>query len=230
MAFIKQDPQTCPTRKPDHVNRKVLKWLADQPVPRRQPATAVQRPCYRRAPGVRAPHAHVKVKMEHSADDRANSAKPKANAFTTPLVHSALAVFTMPTGRPTENSRRAFLNNIHDNDLGIWKLQEATEYWSPALAHAEFCYRRRPGDVAGRTQQVILATRNGSYPAGKSPKEGTVVLRDWNEMYCFWTLDHNNKRYVVKELGKHSDSGAYWACWLGLKDRYDSRPIAYPIE
>ncbi|KAL8684861.1 MAG: hypothetical protein Q9218_008101 [Villophora microphyllina] len=173
----------------------------------------------------------VAGKMHDTAGTRANPINPEANVTSSPAALGATALM-VPTGRITQNSRRASFNNILDKDLGIWKLQDAIDHWAPAIEAAEFCHRRREGDMAGKTLKVLRANRNGSFPT-RFPKEAMLVLNDWNKDHYFWTLHHgdkNGKCYIVNLVGKDSADGAYWVPWLGLKDRYDTQPVAYPIE
>ncbi|KAL8706569.1 MAG: hypothetical protein Q9201_000382 [Fulgogasparrea decipioides] len=114
-------------------------------------------------------------------------------------------------------------------DRGIWKLHEAIEFRPPAIDHAEFCYRRRAGDVAGKTQQVVLANKNGLRPS-KALQEATLIMQDWDPNYCFWTLNNGRRTYIVYLHKSERKLGPHWRCWLGLRDRYEEKAIAFPIE
>ncbi|KAI4098141.1 MAG: hypothetical protein L6R37_006652 [Teloschistes peruensis] len=145
------------------------------------------------------------------------------------MAHSAAARPPHAEERPTKNSFNAELGHMRDNPLGIWKFVDALRYWAPAIEHAEFCHRRRPGDVAGTTQRVVLATPSGSYPS-TCPHEETLILRGWDSKWCFWTLDHSGKRFVVRSVGSRSKEGVYRVRWLGVTEGYDRQPVAWPIR
>ncbi|KAL8764436.1 MAG: hypothetical protein Q9203_007171 [Teloschistes exilis] len=145
------------------------------------------------------------------------------------MAHSAAARPPHAEERPTKNAFNAELGHMCDNPLGIWKFVDALRYWAPAIEHAEFFHRRRPGDVAGTTQRVVLATPSGSYPS-TPPHEETLILREWDSKWCLWTLDHSGKRFVVKSVGSRSKEGEYWVRWLGVTEDYDRQPVAWPIR
>ncbi|KAL8826374.1 MAG: hypothetical protein Q9170_007424 [Blastenia crenularia] len=116
-----------------------------------------------------------------------------------------------------------------DNDFITHKLQDAVQHWGPFVSAAIFCHRRRKGEVAGKTLQVHLATKDGDRDLG-NPKTVSLILRDWDTKNCFWTLTIDNKRFAVKLRGKQSSEGPHWQRWLGVPENFEDQAIAFPIE
>ncbi|KAL8722452.1 MAG: hypothetical protein Q9225_001074 [Loekoesia sp. 1 TL-2023] len=117
------------------------------------------------------------------------------------------------------------------DDYTTWQLQKAVEFWPPSIEKADFCCRRRKGDVAGTTKEVVLATRCGNRPSrGPREKRAILVLHDWNTHYCFWTLTIRDRRYVVHLDKSQSSIGEHWRRWYGVQESYEDKAIAFPIE
>lgn len=114
-------------------------------------------------------------------------------------------------------------------DPEIYKLQDAVSFWQPAVDHAEFCYKRRPGDVVGVTHKVTLASRSGNRPV-RYAQEATLVMREWDEKYCFWTLSTGKQTFIVYLHGSDTKFGPHWKHWLGVKERYEDKAVAFPLE
>ncbi|KAI4170905.1 MAG: hypothetical protein LQ343_004669 [Gyalolechia ehrenbergii] len=115
------------------------------------------------------------------------------------------------------------------SDHATWQLQKAVEFWPPAVEKADFCHRRRKGEMAGMTKIVTLATKTGNRPTPSRGKTALLVLNDWNAQYCFWTLNQGNRRYVV-HLERSQSMGEHWTRWLGVQETFEAKAIAFPLE
>ena len=81
------------------------------------------------------------------------------------------------------------------------------------------------------TKRVLLATKGGSRPSQCwKQRTALLVLHDWNPQYCFWTLTMDHRRYVVHFKKSKSDDGPHWRRWLGVRDCFEDKAIAFPTE
>ena len=55
------------------------------------------------------------------------------------------------------------------------------------------------------------------------------MLRDWDAKYCFWTLEKGPHTFVVYFFGHEGTIGPHYRCWLGVKERYEAKAVAFPI-
>ncbi|KAL8867909.1 MAG: hypothetical protein Q9174_005353 [Haloplaca sp. 1 TL-2023] len=111
----------------------------------------------------------------------------------------------------------------------IYQIKGALGYWPPGVDHPEFCHRRSPDSEGGQTKEVILASRNGTLPS-KNAQRGTLMLREWDPKYCFWTLEKGPHTFVVYYFSHDSAIGPHWRCWLGVRERYEAKAVAFPID
>lgn len=134
------------------------------------------------------------------------------------------------SGRKTGLEPEPFSPNISPQDTAeIWQLKAAIAFWPPAFEHAEFCHRRRKGEIAGfTTQRVLLADDNGEWPEQEILAD--LSLHHYNASYVYWTLDVKGQRYVVHLVGRGTAPGPHWCKWMGVRERLEDRAVAFPWE
>ncbi len=113
------------------------------------------------------------------------------------------------------------------------QIREARNHYGtfnkPAFALIRKRTRARGIDV-GDLRDVILATANGDRP--EEPLSSTtfsVEAREWNELFCFWTLDLGGQRMILKSVGDPSMGGSAYRRWLGVEEKFGKKYIAFPV-
>jgi len=98
-------------------------------------------------------------------------------------------------------------------------LQEARRIYKGRVDSAPFILNRRSDKV----KNVVIPTVDRKRP--ESPVRTTIVLREWDSKHAFWTLDLNNKRFIVRHLSGGAGGGVGWYWWPGASDRFEG-PVA----
>ncbi|KAL6713451.1 hypothetical protein ACLMJK_008916 [Lecanora helva] len=102
----------------------------------------------------------------------------------------------------------------------IHYLHEAREYFKDN--RPPFVIRR---DDNLTTRALIIPTKDGRRPAVPDRVEAKAKL--WNDKLMFWTLDLDNKRYIVKAFGGAPRAGMKYRYWAGPGKEFDEKPLAY---
>ncbi|MCJ1435740.1 hypothetical protein MMC27_005115 [Xylographa pallens] len=105
------------------------------------------------------------------------------------------------------------------------------------LSDARTAYTtRRPPFVQGKGQlnidkarrRVALADRQGRLL--ENPRTAEFLAHSWDKNDFFWTLDLEGTRWIVKAYGGGPQGGVTYRKWLGVRDGFSEKPVAFSIK
>lgn len=101
----------------------------------------------------------------------------------------------------------------------------------PAFVQESRCSTE--GTQVGIQKNVVLATADGSHPyqINAKPIYTSITIEVWNEQYYFWTLEVENRRFIIAEAGRSILGGVAYRRWLGLgkKNQFENKNFAFPV-
>ncbi|KAL8708415.1 MAG: hypothetical protein Q9220_006705 [cf. Caloplaca sp. 1 TL-2023] len=107
------------------------------------------------------------------------------------------------------------------NQAEIYKIETAWHWWAPAIDNAPFCYSNCNGDPTEHSKKVLLA---------RTREETTLRKRVWGTHTHFWTLYIYRRDFIVHFFKGTATIEPHWRRWLGYKEGYERKAIAFPIE
>lgn len=121
--------------------------------------------------------------------------------------------------RPTQNP-----DQNPDDEIVPYKLREAKRFYKGTLP--AFTIRADKGTPIGSTKDVVIGS---TWTETESKIKAQLILQEWDSRNGFWTLDYNDKRYIVKYVQGGKDGSGY-RVWLGAEKGYRevvTAPIAF---
>ena len=102
-------------------------------------------------------------------------------------------------------------------------LQESRRYYQylPEGESIPFLVSKRKKE---KIRTVVLATSDKKRP--DVPVKVQIYLREWDTNFAFWTMDINNKRWIVKNMSGAPNGGCKYNYWAG-PNRGLEGPIAF---
>ena len=102
-------------------------------------------------------------------------------------------------------------------------LQESRQYYRsiPEGESIPFLVSKRKKE---KIRTVVLATSDKKRP--DVPVKVQIYLREWDTQFAFWTMDINNKRWIVKNTSGAPNGGCKYNYWAGPNRGLDG-PIAF---
>lgn len=139
----------------------------------------------------------------------------------------------------TESRQDFILTSVNDTRMKNHEDQEpdfselSDDHIPSLLDEAKQCYLNssdHPDFLQGKSSRAAPGTRIVVRPAinGKPDRdrEVNVVSRSWDEKSCYWTLDMNGERLIVKKLSGGSGGSTYKE-WGGQELGFKQEAIAF---
>ncbi|MCJ1368342.1 hypothetical protein MMC16_007484 [Acarospora aff. strigata] len=91
-----------------------------------------------------------------------------------------------------------------------------------------FVFGRRYGERPPGTRKVVLLANDGIRPRDPSTaRRAQLVCRMYDAEYAFWTLDQDEKRYIVKTWGGGHRGSVGYRIWRGPDKGFDQKVAAF---
>ena len=126
-------------------------------------------------------------------------------------------------------------NTRSKNPLAAGSLPDTWTIYKLSDARSVFT-KRRPPFVQGKGQmnidearkRVALADRQGRLL--ENPRTAQFSAHSWDKNDFFWTLDLEGTRWIVKAYGGGPQGGVTYRKWLGVKEGFSEKPVAFSMK
>ncbi|MCJ1404552.1 hypothetical protein MMC11_007778 [Xylographa trunciseda] len=108
----------------------------------------------------------------------------------------------------------------------IYKLSDAKKAY--ATRRPPFVQQTGQLNIETARRQVILADKQGHLP--EYPRTAEFRAHSWDKNDFFWTLDLEGSRWIVKAYGGGPQGGVTYRKWLGVKEGFSERPVAFSMK